>query len=150
MAETFSGGSSEWRGGDRPLHVLSLADVEDRTPLAAAFIAAAQSLGFPETNDIGGEYTTGVGWNQLNIKGHIRDDAATAYLGTLASTEVTLLAGTEVRKLHIENGRCRGVQIASRIVRPEIETLLCAGAIDSPRILMLSGVGPADHISSLN
>ena len=147
-AETFSGGSSEWRGGDGPLHVLSLADVEDRTPLAAAFIAAAQSLGFPETNDIGGEYTTGVGWNQLNIKGHVRDDAATAYLGTLASTKVTLLVGTEVQRLHIEKERCRGVQIASRIVRPEIETLLCAGAIDLPRILMLSGVGPPDHISS--
>jgi choline dehydrogenase-like flavoprotein len=147
-AETFSGGASEWRGGDGPLHVLSLADVEDRTPLAAAFIAAAQSLGFPETKDIGGEYATGVGWNQLNIKGHVRDDAATAYLGSLASTKVTLLVGTEVQKLHIENGRCGGVQFANRIVRPEIETLLCAGAIDSPRILMLSGIGPADHISS--
>ncbi len=54
-AETFSGGSSEWRGGDGPLHVLSLADVEDRTPLASAFIAAAQSLGFAETKDIGWE-----------------------------------------------------------------------------------------------
>jgi len=146
-AETFSGGSSEWRGGDGPLHVLSLADVEDRTPLASAFIAAAQSLGFPETKDIGGEYTTGVGWNQLNIRGHVRDDAATAYLG-LANTKVTLLVGTEVQKLRIENGRCSGVQFANRIVRPEIETLLCAGAIDSPRILMLSGIGPADHIGS--
>jgi choline dehydrogenase-like flavoprotein len=146
-AETFSGGASEWRGGDGPLHVLSLADVEDRSPLPSAFIAAAQSLGFPETKDIGGEYTTGVGWNQLNIRGHVRDDAATAYLG-LANTKVTLLVGTEVQKLHIENGRCSGVQFANRIVRPEIETLLCAGAIDSPRILMLSGIGPADHISS--
>jgi choline dehydrogenase len=147
-AETFSGGSSEWRGGDGPLHVLSLEDVEDRTPLASAFIAAAQSLGFPDTKDIGGEYTTGVGWNQLNIRGHVRDDAATAYLGSLANAKVTLLVGTEVQKLHIEDGRCRGVQFANRIVRPEIETLLCAGAIDSPRILMLSGIGPPDHISS--
>ena len=47
-------------------------------------------------------------------------------------------------KRRIENGRCKGVQLANRI----IETLLCAGAIDSPRILMLSGIGPADHISS--
>ena len=141
-AETFSGGSSEWRGGDGPLHVLSLADVEDRTPLAAAFIAAAQSLGFPETKDIGGEYTTGVGWNQLNIKGH---DATTPRLpiwATLANIKVDLLVDTEVQRLHIEKGRCRGVQLASRIARPEIGTLLCAGAIDSPRILMLSGVGP--------
>jgi choline dehydrogenase-like flavoprotein len=147
-AETFSGGSSEWRGGDGPLHVLSLADVEDRTPLASAFIAAAQSLGFPETKDIGGENATGVCWNQLTIKGHERDDAATAYLGNLANVKVDLLVETEVQKLHIENGRCKGVQLANRIARPEIETLLCAGAIDSPRILMLSGIGPADHISS--
>jgi choline dehydrogenase-like flavoprotein len=147
-AETFSGGASEWRGGDGPVHVLSLADVEDRTPLASAFIAAAQSLGFPETEDIGGEYTTGVGWNQLNIKDHKRDDAATAYLGSLANVKVDLLVGSQVQKLHVENGQCSGVQLNSRIVRPEIETLLCAGAIDSPRILMLSGIGPADHISS--
>jgi glycine/D-amino acid oxidase-like deaminating enzyme len=145
-AETFSGGSSQWRGGDGPLHVLSLADVEDRNPLAAAFIAAAGSLGFPETKDIGGEYTTGVGWNQLNIKGRARDDAATAYLGSLANVKVDLLVGTEVQKLRIENGRCVGVQLGNRSVRPESETLLCAGAVDSPRILMLSGIGPAGHI----
>jgi choline dehydrogenase-like flavoprotein len=149
-AETFSGGSNEWRGGDGPLHVLSLADVGDRTPLASAFIAAAQSLGFPETKDIGGEHATGVGWNQLNIKGHKRDDAATAYLGSLADVKVDLLVGSQVQKLHIENGRCMGVQLVNRIVHPEIETLLCAGAIDSPRILMLSGIGPADHMSSFD
>jgi choline dehydrogenase len=148
-AETFSGGASEWRGGDGPLHVLSLADVEDRTPLASAFIAAAQSLGFPESKDIGGEHTTGVGWNQLNIKGHVRDDAATAYLGSLANVKLDLLVGSQMRKLHVEQGRCRGVQLVDRIVRPEIETLLCAGAIDSPRVLMLSGIGPADHVGSL-
>ena len=100
------------------------------------------------TKDIGGENPTGVGWNQLSIKGHMRDDAATAYLGDLANVKVDLLVGTEVQKLRIENGRCTGVQLVNRIVRPEIETLLCAGAINSPRILMLSGIGPADHIRS--
>ena len=148
-AENFSGGSNQWRGGDGPLHVLSLADVKDRNPLASVFIEAAESLGFPMTKDIGGENPTGVGWNQLSIKGHVRDDAATAYLGDLANVKVDLLVGTEVQKLRIENGRCTGVQLVNRIVRPEIETLLCAGAIDSPRILMLSGIGPADHIRSL-
>jgi choline dehydrogenase len=147
-AETYSGGADAWRGGDGPLHVLSLADVKDRTPLAAAFITAAQSLGFPTTSDIGGENTTGVGWNQLSIKGHVRDDAATAYLGNLADARIDLLVGTEVRGLQMENQRCAGVRLADRVVRPEIETLLCAGAIDSPRLLILSGIGPADHIAS--
>jgi choline dehydrogenase-like flavoprotein len=145
-AENFSGGSNQWRGSDGPLHVLSLADVEDRNPLASVFIEAAESLGFPVTKDIGGENPTGVGWNQLSIKGHVRDDAATAYLGDLSNVKIDLLVGTQVQKLRIENRRCTGAQLVNRIVRPEIETLLCAGAIDSPRILMLSGIGPADHI----
>jgi choline dehydrogenase-like flavoprotein len=69
-AETFSGGANAWRGGSGPLHVLSLADVTDRSPIASAFVAAAQELGFPMTSDLGGAITTGVGWNQLSIKGH--------------------------------------------------------------------------------
>lgn len=149
-AETFSGGANAWRGGSGPLHVLSLADVADRTPVAEAFMTAAQQSGFPTTPDLGGEHTTGVGWNQLSIKGHARDDAATAYLGRLEGGDgdapVDLLAGTEVLGLEIEHGRCLGVRLAGRVVRPDVEVLLCAGAIDSPRLLMLSGIGPADEL----
>ena len=145
-AETFSGGADAWRGGDGPLHVLSLADVPDRNPVASAFIEASQALGFPLTPDIGGAITTGVGWNQLSIKGHRRDDAATAYLGSLEGVAVDLLVGTQVLGLVIESGRCVGVRLSERVVRPEIEVLLCAGAIDSPRLLMLSGIGPAEEL----
>jgi choline dehydrogenase len=152
-AETFSGGASAWRGGDGPLHVLSLADVTDRTPVAEAFLAAAQQAGFPVTPDLGGEVTVGVGWNQLSIRGHRRDDAATAYLDSLESVDgeprVDLLMGTEVLGLEIERGRCLGVRLAGRVVRPQGDVLLCAGAIDSPRLLMLSGIGPADELRAL-
>lgn len=148
-AETFSGGASAWHGGDGPLHVLSLADVTDRTPLASAFIGAAQELGFPMTPDVGGAATTGVGWNQLSIKGHVRDDAATAYLAGLDGAAVDLLTGAQVTGLAIEGTRCTGVRLGNTIIRPEIEVLLCAGAIDSPRLLMLSGIGPAGHLRSL-
>lgn len=147
-AETFSGGASAWRGGSGPLHVLSLADVPDRNPLAFAFVAASRERGFPMTPDIGGEVTTGVGWNQLSIKGHSRDDAATSYLATPEDVQVDLLLGTEVHGLAVVNGRCLGVRIGERIVRPDVEVLLCAGAIDSPRLLMLSGIGPADELRS--
>ena len=153
-AETFSGGANAWRGGSGPLHVLSLADVTDRTPVAEAFIAAAQQSGFSMTADLGGENTTGVGWNQLSIKGHSRDDAASAYLAGLEDGQVDLLVdlliGTEVLGLEIERGRCLGVRLPGRVVRPEIEVLLCAGAIDSPRLLMLSGIGPADELRALD
>ena len=113
-AETFSGGADAWRGGDGPLHVLSLADVPDRTPVAAAFIEASQELGFPMTPDLGGAVTTGVGWNQLSIRGHRRDDAATAYLGGLEGVAVDVLVGTQVLGLAIEGGRCIGVRLRRR------------------------------------
>ena len=148
-AETFSGGANAWRGGGGPLHILSLADVPDRNPVAAAFVAAAQESGFSMSPDIGGEIAMGVGWNQLTIKARARDDAATAYLGSLDNAVVDLLVGTQVFGLEIEEGRCRGVRIADRIVRPDVEVLLCAGAIDSPRLLMLSGIGPADELGRL-
>ncbi len=148
-AETFSGGASAWRGGDGPLHVLSLADVTDRTPVASAFITASQDCGFSMTPDLGGAITTGVGWNQLSIKGHVRDDAATAYLGSLHGVVVDLLVRTQVLGLVIENGQCAGVRLTECLVRPDIEVLLCAGAINSPRLLMLSGIGPADQLRSL-
>jgi choline dehydrogenase-like flavoprotein len=147
-AETFSGGADAWHGGDGPLHVLSLTNVTDRTPVASAFMSASQELGFPMTPDIGGAITTGVGWNQLSIKRHIRDDAATAYLGSLADVSLDLLVGTEVLGLAIENKRCTGVRLPGRVARPDSEVLLCAGAIDSPRLLMLSGIGPADHLAT--
>ena len=148
-AETFSGGADAWRGGDGPLHVLSLADVTDRNPVAATFIRASQDLGFPMTADLGGAVTTGVAWNQLSIKGHLRDDAATAYLDSLDKGVVDVLLGVAVLGLAIEGGRCVGVKLANRLVRPEIEVLLCAGAIDSPRLLMVSGIGPADELKAL-
>jgi choline dehydrogenase-like flavoprotein len=111
-------------------------------------MSASQELGFPMTPDIGGAITTGVGWNQLSIKRHIRDDAATAFLGSLEDDSLDLLVGTEVLGLVIESGRCAGIRLAKRVVRPESEVLLCAGAIDSPRLLMLSGIGPADHLAT--
>ncbi|WP_051334384.1 GMC family oxidoreductase N-terminal domain-containing protein [Bradyrhizobium sp. Ai1a-2] len=147
-AETFSGGASAWRGGGGPLHVLSLADVPDRNPVATAFVEASQDLGYRMSSDIGGEVTTGVGWNQLSIKEGSRDDAATAYLGSLEAVTLDLLTNTEVLGLVIEGGRCIGVRLAERSVRAESEVLLCAGAIDSPRLLMLSGIGPADQLRS--
>lgn len=148
-AETFSGGGNAWRGGDGPLHVLSLADVSDRTPVASAFIAAAQERGFAMTADLGGAVTTGAAWNQLSVRGHARDDAATAFLDGPDGAAVDLLVDTQVRGLVIERGLCVGVRIAGQIVRSEGEVLLCAGAIDSPRLLMVSGVGPADALRVL-
>jgi choline dehydrogenase-like flavoprotein len=129
--------------------VLSLADVTDCTPVASAFLEASRELGFPMTPDLGGAVTTGVGWNQLSVRGHRRDDAATAYLGRLDGAAVDLLLGTQVLGLVIEGRRCTGVRLPGRLVRADMEILLCAGAIDSPRLLMLSGIGPGEQLRPL-
>jgi choline dehydrogenase len=148
-AETFSGGGNSWRGGDGPLHVLSLADVDDRTPVAGAFVEACREHGFAMTPDLGGEIPVGVGWNQLSIRGNRRDDAATAYLADLDAPGLDLLTGATVLRLEIEAGRCLGIRLPGRVVRPDSDTLLCAGAVDSPRLLMISGIGPAEHLDEV-
>ena len=148
-AETFSGGADAWHGGDGPLHVLSLAGVADRTPVASAFIEAAQERGFHYAPDIGGATPTGVGWNQLSVRHGVRDDAATAYFDRLEGAAVDLLVGTQVMGLAIERGRCVGVRLSDRTVRPDGDVLLCAGAINSPRLLMLAGIGPAADLMAL-
>jgi choline dehydrogenase-like flavoprotein len=147
-AETFSGGADAWHGGDGPLHVLSLAGVADRTPVAGAFIAAAREHGFPYAPDIGGATPVGAAWNQLSIRDGVRDDAATAYLGRADGAAVDVLVGERVVGLAMEGGRCAGARLRDRVVRPGGDVLLCAGAIDSPRLLMLAGLGPADELKA--
>jgi len=147
-AEAFSGGASPQRGGDGPLAVLSLADVADRTPLAAAFLDACAERGFPLAADLGatGE---GAGWNQLSIRAGRREDAATAYLRPPLPPGLEIRTETPVLGLVIEAGRCVGVRLAEGVVRAEGEVVLAAGAIDSPRLLMLSGIGPGAALRAL-
>ncbi len=148
-AEAFSGGASPLRGGAGPLAVLSLADVADRTPLAAAFLEACTERGFPRSADLGGAAPTGAGWNQLSIRAGRREDAATAYLRPPLPPGLTLRLGAQVRGLLIEGGQCVGVRLAEGEVRAEAEVVLAAGAIDSPRLLMLSGIGPGAALRAL-
>ena len=119
-AETFSGGADTWRGGDGPLHVLSLANVTDRTAVAASFIAASRELG--RCHPISAGVTAGAGWNRLSIKGQLRDDAASAYLaGSRGGGRPT---AARVLGLVIDDGRCTGV--ITQIHGPS-DVLLCAG-----------------------
>jgi choline dehydrogenase-like flavoprotein len=152
-AETFSGGADAWHGDSGPQHVLSLEHAPHRHPVAAAFLAAAGRR-FPFSADIGGERTTGAAWNQLSIAGARRDSTATAYLDPVAGRpNLTVLTGARVLHLTIEAGRCTGLvfrhQDVTRGVRVEREVILAAGAIDSPKLLQLSGIGRADHLRAL-
>jgi pyridoxine 4-oxidase len=153
-AETFSGGADAGHGGSGPQHVLSLEHAPHRHPVAAAFLAAAAGLRFPFSADIGGERTTGAAWNQLTIAGARRDSTATAYLDPVAGRpNLTVLTGARVLHLTIEAGRCTGLVFrrhnVTRRVRVEREVILATGAIDSPKLLQLSGIGRADHLRGL-
>lgn len=140
-AERFSGGASPLRGGAGPLSVLSLADVADRTPLAAAFLDACAECGFPRTADIGAA-SPGAGWNQLSIRDGRREDTATAYLRPPLPPGLTVQTEARVLGLLLGGGRCLGVQLPGADLYAG-EVVLAAGAIDSPRLLQLSGIGPA-------
>ena len=153
-AESFSDGADDWHGGDGPQHVLALEHAPDRHPVAEAFLAAAVGQGLPFSPDIGGEQTTGAAWNQLSIAGTRRDSAATAYLDPIAGRpNLTILTGAEVLHLTLEAGRCTGLTYqhldGQRQLRIEREVILAAGAVDSPRLLQLSGIGPADQLQAL-
>lgn len=117
-------------------------------PICDAVIRAAQQHGIPYNPDFNGARQAGAGYYQLTQKRVRRSSAATAYLRTaLQRPNLTLRLGAVSRRLVVEKGRVAGVELASgEVVRAGREVVLTCGAIGSPRLLMLSGIGPADHL----
>ncbi len=140
-------------GHDGPINVRHIARPN---PLNQVFLKAFESLdGYPACADFTGAISEGYGLRQGTIRRGRRDSTAVAFLRpALKRPNLTLLSDTIVTQVLIENGRATGVAIESRQephvamrrLRARRETLLCAGAIQSPQILMLSGVGDADEL----
>ncbi len=117
-------------------------------PICDAYFAAAAELGIPRNDDLAGETQDGVGFYQLTQRNARRSSAAMAYLApNLGRRNLTVRTGVEVRRIVIEKGRARGVVLGdgSRL-SASAEVIVSSGAIGSPRMLMLSGIGPADHL----
>ena len=124
-------------------------------PVCEAFFDAAAQINIPRNPDLAGESQDGVGYYQLTQRNARRSSTATAYLNPARSRpNLTVRTDAQVRKIVVENGRAVGVEISGRngpeIIRAEAEVILSSGAIGSPRLLMLSGIGPADHLTSVN
>ncbi len=152
--EDYEGGASDLRGAGGPLHV-SKPQPGKRHPGAEAFMAAAVDLGFPETASINGPTMEGPAWVDLTIKDQRRQSTATAFLKpAMERANLTVLTDAPVTGLTFDGTRCTGVTYLHagepRTVRAEREVVLAAGAIDSPRLLLLSGVGPADELRGLD
>ena len=152
-AENFAGGASAYHGGEGPLQVYPVAMAPSRNPMSTAFLAAASAT-YGANNDWNGVHAEGAAWTQLTLASGLRDSAATAYLVPVAGrSNLSVLMGARVVRLDVAPPRCTAIQFEFNgqgyRVTGRREILLCAGAIDSPRLLMLSGVGPASALEAL-
>jgi choline dehydrogenase len=138
-------GDRPGHGGDGPMPV---ARPRDGHPLADAFAAAAAELGFPAEPDKNADGPPGYGPVPFTVSGGVRVNTAMAYLAPRRGRAgLTVRGGVTVRRVVVERGRAVGVQTSDGVVRAA-EVVLAAGAVGSPHLLLLSGVGPADDLRS--
>ena len=142
------GGDKEWRGKDGPLHVTR---GPRENPLFHAFVEAGRQAGYPVTGDYNGEQQEGFGPMEQTVYEGRRWSAANAYLKPAIKTgKVEVVRGLACRVV-ITEGRARGVEIekggVKQIINASEEVVISASSINSPKLLMLSGIGPAEHLA---
>ncbi len=145
--ETWHGGASPWRGTDGPLHVTR---GRRRNPLFNAFIQAGQQAGWPYTPDYNGEQQEGFGPMEATIWKGRRWSAANAYLRPALKTGRLTLVRALARRILFQGKRAYAVEIERKGRTETIgagrEIIVSASSINTPKLLMLSGIGPADHL----
>lgn len=145
--ENSHGGQDGWRGSDGPLHIQR---GRRDNPLFHAFVEAGREAGFEVTQDYNGEKQEGFGPMEQTIHEGRRWSAANAYLKpALKRPNVQLVKGL-ARKIVLEGTRAVGVEIEAgrsfTTIRARREVIIAASSINSPKLLMLSGIGPAEHL----
>ena len=147
--ETWEGGANPWRGGAGPVGT-EFAKTTD--PVYDAWLDAARAAGFPVTDDYNGRQQEGFGRGQYTIRGGYRSSAATAYLRPAKSRpNLDVVTGALATRVLMQGTRATGVEYAQGIretvrVNADREVILSGGAFNTPPLLMLSGIGPADHL----
>lgn len=144
LADPFHG-----RGG--PLTVGSVRDVD---PVSAALVDSAVSIGMSRNPDFNGASQDGVGQFQVTQRKGMRWSAADAYLRASRQPNLTVRTMAFVTRIHVRNGRAEGIQISdgkgsSERIEATSAVVLAAGAFNTPALLQLSGIGPADYLRSL-
>jgi choline dehydrogenase-like flavoprotein len=145
--ETFEDGGNDWRGGDGPIKVIRARDL---TPASEAFVDAfAETAEVKKNPDYNGEDQEGVSIFQQSNFGGLRSSTSVGYLDDRPAN-LTVLHKTQVARVVIENGRATGVEIMTKngreLLRANREVIVSSGTFGSPHLLMLSGIGPADHL----
>ena len=145
--ETWHGGRSPLRGTDGPLHVTR---GKRKNPLFNAFVEAGQQAGWPYTPDYNGEQQEGFGPMEATIWKGRRWSAANAYLRPALKTGRLTLIRALARRILFQDKRAHGVEIERQgrieAIRAKREVIVSASSINTPKLLMLSGIGPADHL----
>ena len=142
------GGDPDWRGQDGPLHV---SRGPRANPLYHAFVEAGRQAGFETTDDYNGEKQEGFGPFEATIWGGRRWSVANAYLKSALKRPNLTLHRCFARKVVVEDGRATGVEVErggkTSVIRARREVIIAASSINSPKLLMLSGIGPGQHLS---
>jgi len=141
---------SQLHGGTGPLHVSS---IRSRNPLIDAVVESAARLGIPYNDDFNGAVQEGAGYYQLTTRNGLRMSAAKAYLAPARDRRnLHILTDAQVTRIDFESGRASGVTYRrgeeDRRIRARAGVVLSAGALQSPQLLMLSGIGPGEHLAA--
>jgi choline dehydrogenase len=144
-------GADEWHATGGPLVV---SDVPDKHRLPEAFIRACNELGFPTNEDFNGEKQDGVGYHQTTTVNGRRCSTAVGYLRpVMHRPNLQVVTGALAERITFQGRRAVGVSFRQdgfvRTARARREVILCGGAINSPQLLLLSGVGPQQHLTDL-
>lgn len=147
-AETWEDGENAYRGGSGPLYVRRTKDID---PLYQAYIDAGIRAGHPYTEDYNGAQQHGFGWAQWTIRDGRRDSTARAYLHpALSRGNLTVVTRALALSLKLDGTRAVGVRYRrgerEHTAYAACEVILCGGTINTPQILMLSGLGDPDHL----
>ena len=150
-SESFSGGADEYRGEEGPMAIEHYRTV---LPLTDRFVEAAQQTGIPLTDDYNGKRHEGVGYSQNNRRGRFRESAAKVFLRPARKRE-NLRVETNVlaTRLLFDGKRCTGVELKrdgeTIVAKAAREVIVAAGAVGSPHLLQISGIGDPAHLSSI-
>ncbi len=143
--------AGEWHGTDGPLGV---SDVPTPQPMTRAFVQSCQEMGIPYSADFNGPAQAGCGVYQTTTKNVKRCSAAVGYLRpVMGRSNLKVKTGVTVNRVVVEAGRATGVEIVdgggTSVIRATAEVIVTSGAIGTPKLMMLSGIGPAAHLGAL-
>lgn len=140
--------SGDWHGTDGPLGV---SDIPDPQPVTRAFVQSCQEMGMPYNPDFNVKIQEGAGTYQITTRNNRRCSAAVGYLKpALTRGNLTVETGCNVHRITFAGRRATGVEYDAggtrKMARAEAEVIVTSGAIGTPKLMMLSGIGPADHL----